>query len=281
MHRLKRYSLPAFLALTWVSTAALGQEPSDKKGARDPAEAVYRVGACLVDRDRQLAARLLDELPLGDESADAAIAAASASGCGDPRVKEVTSMVLRGALAQRLYRIDFPNFGEPPRSLAKLVRLELPVEADEGEARDRFEQLYRWSDCVVRNAPEHAAKLVASAANSRQERRLFNSLGPTMVACRSLATYIPTAAVTLRSLLAQSTYDMFRRYWAGEIRHVGGNAGEPIVCRSFSSSGSRVQKDRFCMTKRMWEKVGFETRQRMANEGGLGAFRSSAGARGN
>lgn len=201
------FSLAAAACIAGLAAPALAVAPS--------VAAVYDAGRCMVQRDRRASAALIQSLPLDGAAADlSALRDSDALGCL-PAADGVSTMLLRGAIAQALFLRDFPHLGREPLMNVGLVNLSLPVEASPGGPRTV--ELYRWSDCVVRNDIDTTQRLLRSAIRSSDEAAAFVELQTYMSACMRGDTQLTVRSSEARSLFAQSAYFAMYRYWTGQI----------------------------------------------------------------
>lgn len=179
---------------------------------------VYDAGRCMVERDRAAAVGLLMTLPIDATPADlSSVPAALAERCGR-RLGTVTSLHLRGAIAQALFLRDFGSFGVEPRRSTPMVNLNLP--AQDSQSGDRAVELYRWGDCLVRNDAIHAERLLASPVGSRTEAAMIEAMRDYMAACAPAGAQIAINPGEVRSVVAQSAYQSMYRYWTGRLAPV-------------------------------------------------------------
>lgn len=183
-------------------------------GLRD----VYEAGRCMVQRDRHAAVSLLGSLPIDSSPATlSGVPSALAERCGRG-LTSVTSLHLRGAIAQALFLRDFGSFGVEPRRSTPMVNLALPVQ--DSQSGDRAVELYRWADCLVRNDAIHVERLLASSIGSRTESAMIEAMGDYMAACAPAGAQLAVQPGELRSVLAQSAYQSMYRYWTGRLSPV-------------------------------------------------------------
>ncbi|MFN3944974.1 MAG: hypothetical protein ACK4K7_08590 [Allosphingosinicella sp.] len=256
-------------ALALTALTAFTPSAADEATAR----AAYDVGRCVVSAGRGHAAHLLSTLPLGGgEVGREGQAAIDRAGCGGRKLPDDAAMLLRGAIAQELYAIDFREFGTDPRNRGAWIDLALPTEMDDADG-DATVQLYRWADCVVRNDTENTERLLRMPVGSRREAAVLAAMQPYMSACLSPDARLTVAPTELRSIFAQAAYQTLRRYWSGELRQAGLDVGrlygavtgdadlQTVSCRRFSVAGTRVRKVRFCMTEAEWRKAAQRNRE--------------------
>jgi len=185
--------------------------------AAPSAASVYEAGRCIVDSDRRIAASLLRNLPLDSRPADlSGLRGGRASGCNPG--PGVPAMVMRGALAQELFLRDFRSFGVEPRNPDRLVNLNLPVQTYGAVGSSAPGDLYRWSDCVVRNDTANTERLLRSRVGSSEEANAISGLQSYMTACIAADSQLSVRSSELRSVIAQSAYYSMYRYWLGDLR---------------------------------------------------------------
>jgi len=203
------------ILFSMIATSALVsiQAPA---AATPTAAAAYDGGRCLVQQDRRSAVALMASLPLGDSRADLSSVAPDGADCVG-QLAGAPSMLVRGAIAQALYQRDFRGFGESPRD-DRFIDLNLPVEATFGAANDRTTQLYRWSDCVVRNDSAGAHRLLHSVIGSPGEVQALAGLQAFMSGCMPAGQQLSIRPWEVRSLFAQSAYHTLYRYWTGQLQ---------------------------------------------------------------
>lgn len=183
--------------------------------------AAYDGGRCLVTADRRSAVALMTALPLGDVPADLSRLRGAGAACV-ARLAGAPSMLVRGAIAQALFLRDFRGLGREPRDNRQIVDLDLPVEASFGAPRDSTTHLYRWSDCVVRNDPTGANRLLHSGVGSAGEATAIAGLQTYMSRCMAAGGQLSLRPWEVRSLFAQSAYHALYRYWTGQLDGASG-----------------------------------------------------------
>ena len=161
----------SILSLTIAGSAALLAAPAPAQ-ANVSVAAAYEAGRCLVSRDRRAAVALIRSLPLDSTPANLSALGDRAAGCISG---SMPALLLRGAIAQELFLRDFRSFGREPRDPERLVNLNLPVE-EFGARGSGATQLYRWSDCVVRNDTANTERLLRSPVGSAAEASALEAL---------------------------------------------------------------------------------------------------------
>ena len=170
------------------------------------ARSVYDMGKCIVRKDRLAAVELMGSLPLtGAANLNGSVGGASS--CLAQASGSANAVTVRGALAQALFIRDFNEFGAAPHRGTQLAGYQLPIEAG----------LYRWSDCVVRQDTGAITALLHTEVGSRQESQWLDKIKPQMSACLPTTERLAIAPSQLRSVLAQSAYNIAYRYWTEQL----------------------------------------------------------------
>lgn len=206
-----------FSMLAAAAATALPSGAAATNGAPSVRQ-VYDAGRCIAERDRGTAIALLGSLPLEGGTADLSRLPAEVAGRCARGLTSAGALHLRGAIAQTLFFRDFGGFGTEPRRSARLVDLRLPVQ--DSPAGEREIELYRWSDCIVRNDPAHAEQLMSSPVGSLGEERAIGAMRDYMAACAPAGAQIAVLPSELRSVIAQSAYHSMYRYWTGRLGSV-------------------------------------------------------------
>ena len=197
---MRKMGLIAAVAVVCVSV------PASAAPGGTTARALYDMGKCIVRKDRKAAMELMSSLPLtGDANLSGSVGGASS--CLNQASVPANAVTVRGAIAQALFIRDFNEFGVDPRPGANLASYQLPIEAG----------LYRWSDCVVRQDADAITILLRTPVGSRREAQLLERIKPQMEACLPTTERLAIAPSQLRSVLAQSAYNVAYRYWTNQL----------------------------------------------------------------
>lgn len=207
---MKKALIPVLAA---AALAGLSQPAVATNGPNSVA-AIYEAGRCIVREDRDAAVALIRSLPLDGDAADLTMLRGDAADC----VRGTDSagvMAVRGAIAQALFFRDFHRFGMQPQFGRRLANLNLPVESS--TTTEPAVDLYRWSDCVVRNDTVGTERLLRSTVGSGEEGAALEGLRNFMSACIADGAEIRVRNADVRSLFAQSAYNTMYRYWTGQL----------------------------------------------------------------
>jgi hypothetical protein len=206
----------AFLAVLAAGAALSVSTPALADNGDRALQDVYEAGRCIVQRDRDAAFRMMQALPI---DGDAAEVSSLPTGDADRCVQGMTSVQslhLRGAIAQALFFRDFGGFGLEPMRGRSLVNLNLPVQ-DSPPGTPTID-MYRWADCLVRNAAPDAERLMSSRVGSTQEQAAVRGLSAYMAACTPAGAELRVQTSDLRSVVAQSAYHSMYRYWTRDLQ---------------------------------------------------------------
>ena len=207
----------ALYGLLAAGAAIAAATPAAADTGPDSVNRIYDAGRCMVVEDRYTAVSLLQRLPIDGEAVDLSTLSERSRRCARG-LSSADTLHLRGAIAQALFFRDFGGFGHEPRRSAPLVNLAIPVEQTQGTGRTV--QLYRWSDCLVRNDAPHTERLLSSSFGSRGEAAAIERLRAFMIACAPQGAQLAVQPAELRSLLAQSAYHSMYRYWTDQLSPV-------------------------------------------------------------
>ena len=205
------------LACVAVSAALLPTAPAAADQGVTQRQ-IYETGRCMVTSDRNTTVNFLASLPVEEGDADLTILPNSLQRRCAEGLSTANALHLRGAIAQALFFRDFGGFGLEPRRSAPLVNLNIPVQSS--PAGTGITELYRWSDCVVRNDTTHAERLLSSQVGSRAESDAIDSLRAFMSACAPEGQQLAVRSTDFRSLIAQSAYNSMFRYWTRQLAPV-------------------------------------------------------------
>ena len=203
-----------------VGAAALAASSAPAAASTGDVKSIYALGRCIAGADRSAAGEMLRRLPLADTRVAVADSNLGRAGkCLKGGAPTVSSVQLRGAVAQALLLRDFPHFGVPPKiSEGMFARFELPVDDATSTGVDaKTASLYRLADCVVRNQAIKTETLFRSGPGSALEERVIDNFAPTILACGADVRKLTVSRAHFRSLMAQAAYNVSVRYWTGKL----------------------------------------------------------------
>jgi hypothetical protein len=204
------------LALGFAAALAPAAPASAQPALSD--KEVYDIGRCVVRSDRSVGVGLLQSLPLSGPNLTIPGTLSAAGQCAKAG-GSVSPVALRGAIARALFLKDFDRFMvEPKVANHLLAELKLPIDEKAANGADpQTVALYKFGDCVVRNEVMKIESLMRTPVGSGTEEKIFEYLAPMMAACQAKGTTIRVSPSTLRSLLAQSAYNVSWRYWKDQL----------------------------------------------------------------
>lgn len=166
-------------------------------------------GKCIVKADRLAAISLFQQLPADSTSADIGAKMLGKGAQCRSGGEILSSMQVRGSIAEALFTKDFASAGLSPRQpLDRLAQLGLPDDQADGTG------VFTVGRCVAKARFSTMEKLFTYPADSRREAEFINGLMPYFAACQPKGAQFSIKRSDIRSLMAQSTYDANVRYWA-------------------------------------------------------------------
>lgn len=115
----------------------------------------------------------------------------------------INPALLRGAIAEALYRLQFALQSEP----ASRVSVSPILASASLEGRDRDEAIvYEFAQCLADANPKAARSLSLSKIGSREEQAAYAALIPAMSPCLYKGTTLKTDRLTFRFNLAEALY---------------------------------------------------------------------------
>jgi hypothetical protein len=175
--------------------------------------------SCAVKKDRAAVVRAVRDLPLSSDAAQIAPGSLSAAAdCAGGAAVDGRAMLLRGAVAQALYRADFREVGMPPRTPTRnFADLGWPAIGEKDPVTDPGVALFKLADCVVRNDSELVDALLRYSFGSDGAKRMIDRLEPRVRACYPKGASITANRETLHAAIAQAAYYIGVRYWNGQM----------------------------------------------------------------
>lgn len=170
---------------------------------RNTVAVMQRSIACIVQRARGAAENLLQTIP--DTRSEYRLIygpiASRLDQCSYMGV-HVSSVLLRGAIAEALYRADFTGRMPPSRGMEVA-----PIRWPEGHANAQsLAPVYELGRCMVAEDAPGVLALLATTPYSAEERRTFEALGPRLRSCLDAGSTFATNRETIRAVLAESLY---------------------------------------------------------------------------
>lgn len=178
-----------------------------------------KTAACIVKRAASQGALLLSTVP-GSGAEDKIVGAMQSrlDWCMPPALHDGLVFpvgVLRGKLAEELYRTEFPG-GVSPKPIKEVLAWEYPFTAKDQGDRGRM-MLEQTGRCVVMRDPASVSALVATAPFSAGESRQVAAISPSLGTCMPTGSNARISRQMLRGLLAEALYEYARDVRDGSL----------------------------------------------------------------
>ncbi len=123
------------------------------------------------------------------------------------KAPETSPGILRGALAEQLFKSDFGSIGaQPRRELIEVFTIDLrELEALDEVAKKRIDYV-AFGTCVAASDPDRSSKLLATTAESSQEKAVLTEMVPHFASCLAAGERFTFSRADLRSSLAEGAY---------------------------------------------------------------------------
>ena len=238
------------LLLAAAATAAALVPTAAAKSALPTAASVEQFAKCAVDNYE--GAELLATQPGTPEEAEV-IAEYGRRACIAPAVG---FGVLRGAVAEQLFKVDFGSIGaQPRRDLIEVFTIDLSeLEALDENARKRIDYV-AFGTCVAASDPKKSSTLLTTTAESAEEKAALTELVPHFSSCLAQGERFSFTRGDLRSSLAEGAYRLALAQTLDEEVVVTGtrDPSKSVQCKRVAVTGSRF-RDNVCLTEAQWTK---------------------------
>jgi hypothetical protein len=192
-------------------TAAVGVF-SSSPGTAQPAAAesikvLHQFGECVVQHNRYLAERILRTVPNSTEEHDL-VQEIAIDSCLEEGELEFHAPLLRGVVAEVLFKSDFKAVGAPPLHKTAPVFAALTDQETQKlgpEAKARL-VLLQVATCVVRTDPDDVTSLFQTPPRSPAEDAAIAKISPRLSACLNAGNSFTIVLVQLRGALAEAAY---------------------------------------------------------------------------
>lgn len=172
-------------------------------------------------------------------------------GCAPP---DVNAGILRGAVAEQLFKSDFGAIGaRPRRELIEVFTVsadELP-ELDE-TSRKRIDYV-AFGTCVAALAPDASTRLLNTAVASPQEKAVLTEMVGDFSSCLDQGENSIFSRADLRSALAEGAYRLALSQSLDEEVVVTGtrDPSRSVSCKLQNAAGTRLRRN-VCLTQLQW-----------------------------
>jgi hypothetical protein len=172
-------------------------------------------------------------------------------GCATP---DVNAGVLRGSVAEQLFKADFGSIGARPRR--ELIEV-FTVDSNELQeldetARKRIDYV-AFGTCVAASDPENSSRLLGTPVESPQEKAVLTELAPDFASCLTQGERFTLSRADLRSALAEGAYRLALSQSLNEEVVVTGtrDPSKSVSCKLQDVAGTRIRRN-VCLTEAQW-----------------------------
>ena len=231
-----------------AAAAACFSPASASNSAQPTADSIQQFAHCATTNYE--GAELLATQPGSAEEAEV-LAEYGRRSCGTPPVEPG---VLRGAVAEQLFKTDFGSIGaRPRRETIEIFTIDLQeLEALDDNARKRIDYV-AFGTCVAAASPEKSSRLLATNVESSEEKAVMTELVPQFASCLAEGERFTFSRADLRSALAEGAYRLALSQTLDEEVVVTGtrDRSKSVSCKLRNVSGTGIRR-RVCMTEAQW-----------------------------
>jgi hypothetical protein len=236
------------MILAAVATTAIAL-PASASAPQPSAGSVEQFAQCAVGNYE--GAELLATQPGSEEEQDV-LAEYGRHSCNAPAVGVG---ILRGAVAEQLFKADFGSIGARPRrdniELFTVDMRELQELSDEAKKRIDY---VAFGTCVAASDPKGSSSLLTTAAESPEERAKLTELVPQFASCLTEGERFTFSRADLRSALAEGAYRLaLAQSMTDEVVVTGTrDPAKTVQCKLQDVAGTRVRRN-ICLTEAQWK----------------------------
>jgi hypothetical protein len=230
------------MALTWVPAAEAS--PTTNAGT-----STQQFAACAV-RNYDGAEMLATEPGSVEESE--VVAEYARKGCAAP---SNDMPLLRGAVAEQLFKHDFGTVGaRPKRDSIEVFSFDDATIASLDPATQKRVYLTSFGSCVAAADSTRAAAFLQTAAGSAEETRAVSELTPGLSPCLNEGERLNLGKTELRGLVAEGIYRMALARSMDETIIVTGTRDDSksVTCKNLMITGT-LMKRQVCLTEAQWK----------------------------
>ena len=230
----------ATAAVTMPASVALSAPPSIAQ--------LQQFAKCATDKYE--GAELLATQPGSDEESEV-LAEYGRRACSAPNSD---AGILRGVVAEQLFKSDFGSIGaQPRRELIEVFTIDLrELEALDENAKKRIDYV-AFGTCVAASDPERSSKLLLTNPESNEEKAILTELIPHFASCLAAGERFTFSRADLRSSLAEGAYRLALSQSLSQEVVVTGtrDASRSVQCKLQNVAGTRIRRN-VCRTEAQW-----------------------------
>ena len=163
--------------------------------------------------------------------------------------------ILRGAVAEQLFRSDFGRIGaRARRDNIEVFTVDMSeLEALSDEAKKRIDYV-AFGTCVAASDPQASSSVLSTAVESAEERARLTALVPQFASCLNEGERFTFSRADLRSALAEGAYRLALAQTLSQEVVVTGtrDPSKTVQCKLQDVAGTRIRRN-ICRTEAQWK----------------------------
>jgi len=163
--------------------------------------------------------------------------------------------ILRGAVAEQLFKTDFGSIGaRARRDNIEVFTVDMSeLEALSDEAKKRIDYV-AFGTCVAASDPQASSSVLSTAVESAEERARLTALVPQFASCLTDGERFTFSRADLRSALAEGAYRLALAQTLSQEVVVTGtrDPSKTIQCKLQDVAGTRIRRN-ICRTEAQWK----------------------------
>ena len=163
--------------------------------------------------------------------------------------------ILRGAVAEQLFKSDFGSIGaRARRDNIEVFTVDMSeLEALSDEAKKRIDYV-AFGTCVAASDPKASSSVLSTSVESAEERARLTELVPQFASCLTEGERFTFARADLRSALAEGAYRLALAQTLSQDVVVTGtrDPSKTVQCKLQDVAGTRIRRN-ICRTEAQWK----------------------------
>jgi len=163
--------------------------------------------------------------------------------------------ILRGAVAEQLFKADFGSIGaRARRDNIEVFTVDMSeLEALSDEAKKRIDYV-AFGTCVAASDPQASSNVLSAAVESAEERARLTALVPQFASCLTEGERFTFSRADLRSALAEGAYRLALAQTLSQEVVVTGtrDPSKTVQCKLQDVAGTRIRRN-ICRTEAQWK----------------------------
>lgn len=237
----------------WLSTLAIALATTPGAEAASPASpapaALRQFAVCAAQQYE--GAELLATQPGSVEEAEV-LAEFARRGCA---ASAADALLLRGALAEQLFKVDFGSIGaRPKRETIEVFTFDAGELASMDAASQERVYMTSFGSCVAAADSTRSAGLLQTAAGSADEARVISELNTALSPCVDEGERLDLGKADLRGLIAEGVYRLALAQSVDGAVVVTGtrDSSQSVTCKNIDVVGSKLKRQ-VCLTAAQWK----------------------------